>query len=184
MTCSGAFLKYVTVKNGGKNNTVVFEKGCRIKKCRVIFCGDNNKVLFGSDCRGQNIVVWCSEGSSVVIGKKADFTDSIQLVAQEGTRIKIGDNCLFADNVTFRTGDSHGIYDENEIRINVARNISVGNHVWFASNSTVLKGTTIGDECVIGTSSLLTGGCYKDHSVIAGNPAREKKHIGYWTHAV
>lgn len=38
-------------------------------------------------------------------------------------------------------------------------------------NATILKGTVIGDNCIIGANSLVNG-CFPDDVVIAGNPAK------------
>src|SRR5690606_5050230 len=49
--------------------------------------------------------------------------------------------------------------------------VKIGNNVWFGENCTVLKGFTIGDNCVVGYGSVVT----KDippNSVAVGIPAR------------
>lgn len=49
--------------------------------------------------------------------------------------------------------------------------VKIGNNVYFAQKCTVMKGVTIGDNCIIGYGSLVT----KDipsNSVVAGSPAR------------
>lgn len=49
--------------------------------------------------------------------------------------------------------------------------VKIGNNVWFGMNCTVLKGVTIGDNCIIGIGSIVT----KDipaNSVAIGNPAK------------
>ena len=49
--------------------------------------------------------------------------------------------------------------------------VKIGNNVYFAQRCTVMKGVTIGDNCIIGYGSLVT----KDipsNSVVAGSPAR------------
>lgn len=49
--------------------------------------------------------------------------------------------------------------------------VSIGNNVWFGQNCSVLKGTTIGDNCIIGYGSTVI----KDipaNSVAVGTPAK------------
>lgn len=49
--------------------------------------------------------------------------------------------------------------------------VKIGNNVYFAQRCTVMKGVTIGDNCIIGYGSLVT----KDipsNSVVAGSPAK------------
>jgi len=50
--------------------------------------------------------------------------------------------------------------------------ILVGNHTWIGSNSVILKGVVIGDECVVSAGSVVNKNF--DHgSIIMGNPARK-----------
>ena len=49
--------------------------------------------------------------------------------------------------------------------------VKIGNNVYFAQKCTVLKGVTIGDNCIIGYGSLVTKDI-PDNSVVAGSPAK------------
>jgi serine acetyltransferase len=49
--------------------------------------------------------------------------------------------------------------------------IRVGNNTFFGLNCTILPGTTIGADCVIGAGSVVRGQI-PDGSVVMGNPAR------------
>ena len=54
--------------------------------------------------------------------------------------------------------------------------ICIGNNVYFGQKCTVLKGVTIGDNCIIGFGSVVT----KDipsHVVAAGNPCKVIREI-------
>lgn len=46
--------------------------------------------------------------------------------------------------------------------VNSSGAVSIGNNVWFGTNVTVLKGVSIGDNCIIGAGSLVT------HSILPG----------------
>ena len=52
-----------------------------------------------------------------------------------------------------------------------AGKVKIGNNVFIGMNATILKGTVIGDNCIIGENSLVNG-CFPDDVVIAGNPAK------------
>ena len=43
--------------------------------------------------------------------------------------------------------------------------IHIGNHVWIGANSTILRGTKIGDHCVIGAGSIVSG-TFENNSII------------------
>ena len=90
----------------------------------------------------------------------------------EGKKVHIGERCLFSDSITFRTGDSHSILDNSGKRINKAKDITIGDRVWIGQQVTVLKGTPVGANSIVGTGSLLTGKMYDSNSIIAGVPAK------------
>ena len=87
---------------------------------------------------------------------------------------------MFSDTITFRTGDSHSILDSDGKRINKAKDIAIGDHVWIGQQVIVLKGSTVGADSIVGTGSLLTGKTYDSNSVIAGSPAKiVKQHVSW-----
>ena len=61
----------------------------------------------------------------------------------------------------FQNGEDWGLYGA----------IQVGSNVFFGVNCTVLPGTTIGSNCVIGAGSVVRGRI-PDGSVVMGNPAK------------
>jgi acetyltransferase-like isoleucine patch superfamily enzyme len=70
--------------------------------------------------------------------------------------IEIGDSCLFANNVVLVDHD-HSF--RNSIKNNKFKSspIIIGNNVWIGANSVILKGTKLGDNCVVGAGSVING---------------------------
>ena len=123
------------------------------------------------------------EGDNITIriGKNSTFTQIVHFCAQEnGQSIDVGEDCMFSNTIIVRTSDSHAIYDDNGIRINQPKSVRIGNHVWIAPNSKIMKGATIGDGCVIGSNSFVT----KDipsNSLAVGSPAKVVRENIKWT---
>ena len=98
--------------------------------------------------------------------------------------MKFGDDCVLGWKVNIRDADGHKIFyinDNNEQEINTPRNVIIGNHVWIGANTDILKGTHIGDDCIIAYGTLLTGQCFNSpNAIIGGNPPRVlKEKIGW-----
>ena len=76
--------------------------------------------------------------------------------------------------------DNHKIFDENGNIINKPREIVFGDKVWIGCRTTILKGSVIPSNCVIGACSLVSGKKFENDSIIVGNPAKSIKKISKW----
>lgn len=111
--------------------------------------------------------------------------------------VKIGDNTFIRDPRSFGIdlGRAHLISIGSDVRFNYNNlllahdaaakvfrlryndylpsngHIIIGNNVWFARNVTVLKGVTIGDNCIIGFGSVVTHDI-PSNSVAIGTPCK------------
>ena len=93
------------------------------------------------------------------------------LVAQD--KITIGPDALIAAYVTIRDQD-HRIDRRNmpyRKQGLVASPISIGRNVWIGTKATILRGSSIGDNCVVGANSVVTQDV-ASNSVAVGAPAR------------
>lgn len=125
--------------------------------------------------------LWISGGSRVSIGYQTYFNGHSLIACLESTTVDIGERCLFSDSVTLRTGDSHAVLDVKGNRTNPSRSIVVGKHVWVGHQVIILKGSSIADDSVVGSGTLIAGQAFPAGSEIVGNPARIlKAHIN-WT---
>lgn len=176
----GAFVRRTHIKNNGKNNCLILEEGCRIYDSQIQFFGENNTVKIEHDCVLKNVDIWISDGGIIEVGHNTHFSGKTHIACIEGKKIHIGERCLFSDTITFRTGDSHSILDSDGKRINKAKDIIIGDHVWIGQQVIILKGSTVGADSIVGTGSLLTGKTYNSNSVIAGSPAKiVKQHVSW-----
>ncbi len=87
--------------------------------------------------------------------------------------VSIGRECIVADRVMLIDFD-HGVVEvERPIREQgiYKRDVNVGHNVWIGYGACLLRGVTVGDNSIIGTSSVVT--CdVEANSVVAGVPAR------------
>ncbi len=145
------------------------------------------KVKFGVLPRIDRFTeVTIDRGANCVIGNRFNMRQNAILRVRKGATIKfgnnvsLGNNCIVACHDRIEIGDnvqlSPGVllYDhDHDFRapggINegkfVSSPISIGNNVWIGANTIILRGTTIGDNCVIGAGSVIKG-YYQNGSIV------------------
>jgi acetyltransferase-like isoleucine patch superfamily enzyme len=104
-------------------------------------------------------------GAKTVLGQECTIS-SFQSV-------RIGRECILADRVMLIDFD-HGVVEvERPIRLQgiYKRDVAVGHNCWIGYGACILRGATVGDNCIVGTSTVVT----KDvpsNAVVGGVPAR------------
>jgi len=119
---------------------------------------------------GHGCKVRAHEGE-IRIGAKSVLGQECTISCYE--RVEIGRECIIADRTMFIDFD-HGVVEvERPIRNQgiYTRPVVVGNNVWLGYAACVLRGVTVGDNCVIGTNSVVTKDL-PDNAVAGGVPAR------------
>lgn len=90
-------------------------------------------------------------------------------------KIKIGREGLFGSTTIIDSDiipTKYTSIDEQWIEQYVAP-IEIGDHFWAGTNAFILKGTKIGNECVLGAGGLIYDKTFPDRSLLIGNPARK-----------
>ena len=169
----------------GRNNSLYIGMGTMInKKSKVLIRGNNNKIVIGNNCRiGKNCSLWIhGNNCSIVLGDHVTMQHNNHFNVYEDNRsITIGNDCMLSNNIIVRTSDDHGIFDlTTKKRINEAKDVRIGNHVWIAPNSRVYKGAIIEDGAVVGSNTLVTKSVPKN-SLAVGMPARIVKENIEWS---
>jgi acetyltransferase-like isoleucine patch superfamily enzyme len=107
----------------------------------------------------------------VEIGAKSVLGQECTISAFQSVRI--GRECILADRVMLIDFD-HGVVEvERPIRLQgiYKRDVTVGHNCWIGYGACILRGATVGDNAVVGTSTVVT----KDvpaNAVVGGVPAR------------
>lgn len=165
----------------GKGDVVIGDRS-KIAKCLFYFEGNNNKVIIGKNVRlrGVELILRGGGNNTIIIGDNTTTGGNVQMEASEGTVLKLGNDCMLSHNIRILTTDSHPIFDSTNKRINEAKCISIGNHVWISMNTVVLKGTSISDGCVIGANSTCSGLYDKENCIYTGSPAKKIRESIHW----
>jgi acetyltransferase-like isoleucine patch superfamily enzyme len=119
---------------------------------------------------GHRCKVRAHEGR-VSIGAKSVVGQECTISAFQS--VSIGRECIIADRVMMIDFD-HGIVEvERPIREQgiYKRDVEIGHNVWIGYGACLLRGVTVGDNSVVGTSSVVT--CdVPENAIVGGIPAR------------
>jgi acetyltransferase-like isoleucine patch superfamily enzyme len=121
---------------------------------------------------------WIGHGSKIRAHEGHVSIGAKSVLGQECTisafqHVSIGRECMIADRVMMIDFD-HGMVEiERPIREQgiYKRNVDVGHNVWVGYGACLLRGVTVGNNAVVGTSAVVT--CdVPENAVVAGIPAR------------
>lgn len=91
-------------------------------------------------------------GGKLEIGDTCFFNHNCSITCMN--MIKIGSNCKFGNNLIIVDHDHNFKYHNNNEEY-ISDPIEIGNNVWIGANVTILKGISIGDNCVIAAGSIV-----------------------------
>jgi acetyltransferase-like isoleucine patch superfamily enzyme len=119
---------------------------------------------------GHGCKIRAHEGE-IAIGAKTVMGQDCTISAYQ--HVSIGRECILADRVMLIDFD-HGVVEvERPIRLQgiYKRDVDVGHNVWVGYGACVLRGVSIGDNSIVGTSAVVTRST-PANAVLAGVPAR------------
>jgi acetyltransferase-like isoleucine patch superfamily enzyme len=123
---------------------------------------------------GVNIIV--KDNANLTIGENTYFTSDQHIEVVNS--VEIGKNCAISWGVTIIDDDHHQLLDDKK-QSKIDSFVSIKDHVWIGCNVTILKGTRIGNNCVVGAGSIVKG-VFPDNVLLAGNPAKIIKQNITW----
>ena len=118
------------------------------------------------------------KGGALYSGKRIHALNNCRIAVRNGGKVVIGDNfymnsnCIITahesvtigNDVEFGPGvyvydQDHDFRAEGGIKSKKFKTapVVIGNNVWIGANSVILRGTEIGDNCVIGAGSIVKG---------------------------
>lgn len=175
---------YVKLLITGDGHLIDIGKGGYLNYPEIIMRGHNNTLTIGKKCHFGPDCSFLIEGNDlrVEIGDGCSFNNTVHFCCQENdVKIVLGSNCMFSNNIIVRTSDSHPIIDRTtKNRINWAKDVIVGDHVWVAPNAKLLKGAVVGSGSIIGSNALVTKEI-PSNCLAVGMPAIVVRHNIEWS---
>lgn len=127
---------------------------------------------------GENIHIeapfHCDYGKNIEVGNK--FFSNFNCTILDVGKVIIGDNVMFAPNVSIYTA-GHPIHpDSRNSGYEYGIPITIGNNVWIGGNVVINPGVTIGNNVVIGAGSVVTKDI-PDNMIAVGCPCKVIREI-------
>ena len=147
------------------------------KKCLIAIKGNGKIIINGTIGFGQGIVLEAYDGD-IEFGNnfRCNYSCTIH---SENSFIKFGENISLGWNVTVKNYDGHNIVENNFVKPK-SLPIDIGDHCWICSNSDILKGVRLGNDCVVAYKSIVTHSFDGNNLLLAGCPAKKIKENINW----
>jgi acetyltransferase-like isoleucine patch superfamily enzyme len=142
-----------------------------------IFLGSETVIVIGKSVSigpGVNIIV--KKGASFSVGDHTYFTSDSHMEVVHN--VTIGSNCAISWGVTIIDDNHHQVLPEKKGSVK-EKEVKIGDHVWIGCHVTILKGTVLGNNCIVAAGSIVKGK-FPDNVLIAGNPAKIVKQEINW----
>ena len=150
------------------------------RRTSSISLGNHSELITNGDfIIGPGIHISVSSNGSLRLGGKrkssgSGITCNTRIMARE--KVSIGYDTIISWGVFISDSDWHEIsWDEP------TKSVEIGDRVWISHDVSVLKGSQIGNGCVVGAKSLLSNAMYPDNSLIAGTPAKVVRKDVFWS---
>lgn len=167
----------------------LFMRGVKLKGYCVIFSFPDSKIQLGggninSSFTSNMLGLWQRTIMVARYGGRIEIGDGFGIsgtTIYSTSSIKIGKNATIGANCKIIDNDFHPL-DPEQRRLNLNEEhtarapITIGDNCFIGMNSIILKGTTLGNNVVVGAGSVVHG-TFPDNCIIAGNPAKVIRKI-------
>jgi len=171
---------------------IKYGKNLLLKGMPIIFNKSGAKLIIGNNVTikssflsnliglySRSIIITRVSGAKIIIGNNVGISGAT-IYARKG--IYIGDNTIIGGNSKILDNDFHPLEVKNRIKLlkNVhggdsnlipAKEIHIGSNCFIGCNTIILKGTTLGNGCIVGAGAVVSGK-FEANCLIVGNPAK------------
>ena len=135
---------------------------------------EGDLIFQGKATIGSGSVLDVKKGAVLTFGEKFRVTAGASIFCRK--KISFGRDCLVSWDTLVMDSDHHTIMDSaSGTELNGDAPVTIGDHVWIGCRSTLLKGVSIGDNCVIASGSILTKSFEKERNTIIGGNGKEQR---------
>lgn len=177
------------VQNKGKNNLIKQGKDVYFRKTKIKIFGNNNTIEIKDKAYLHNVTMQIGFKDSpinnchITIGERTSFNGCSLFLGESNSFVEIGNECMFSFNVELTCSDTHSILDLEDNLINRGESIIIGNKNWICKNTTFMKNTQIGNNCIVAQNSTVTKKFNQDNCIMGGVPAKIIKENIKWDKA-
>ena len=121
---------------------------------------------------------WLGHGTKIRVHEGEVSIGAKTVLGQECTisafqHVSIGRECIVADRVMLIDFDHGAVEVERPIRLQgiYKRDVRVAHNVWLGYGACILRGVTVGENAIVGTSAVVTKEV-PANAVVGGSPAR------------
>ena len=154
-------ISYIFTQKG----VVYFGKNLTIHPNAKLVASQNSKIIIESNCSiAAHCIIVAQNESFISLDNNVSLSRGVQIYARQ--KITIGEGTLIGNNTCIFDHD-HDYKCIEGVRANkyIEAPIKIGKNVWIGCNVVILRGTTIGNNCVVGAGSIIKGQ-YKDNTLI------------------
>ncbi|MCI6998515.1 MAG: acyltransferase [Eubacterium sp.] len=145
-------------------------EGRELGKKNYLLLNENAMIQFNGRCTMSSGVSLILDLGTLEIGN--DFFCNKNCTISCNDRITIGDNVLFGWNVEVLDSDNHKVIHKNKETACDHGTIKIGDHVWVAAFSHILKNSIVPDGSVVAYHSLVTKQFEGEKLLLGGCPAK------------
>lgn len=182
LSAKRVMFKKCKIISTGKNNRLIIGEYSLISRCTFKFRGSNQTLIVGDTVALKDVTIMISgDRGKFTIGSLTSIHGPSKIHCAESSVMEIGNDCICAPGLDLTSGDGHSIISEDtKKRVNHAKHVKIGNHVWICSDVKILKGFEIGDNSVIAANAVCSSKHFGSNVIVAGQPAKVVKEGINW----